>query len=367
MSPGTTSLWTADGPHGDLARGSVKPRTFGAGAPCFVIAEVGVNHNGDPRLAQALIDAAADAGADAVKFQTFSAERLLTVSAPKAEYQLRGTDPEETQFEMLRRLELPRQCYPDLVSRCRERGVLFLSTPFDEDSADFLGSLGMPYFKVPSGELTNLPLLAHIAAKGQPMLVSTGMSDLDEVSAAVDAIRAAGNPELVLLHCVSNYPARVEDANLRAMETLAREFGVPAGYSDHVPGTEVSLAAAALGACVIEKHFTLDRDMPGPDHRASSSEPAEFRALVARIRRIESALGTGEKKPAASELPIAAVARRSLVAACDIPAGAVLTEDMVAIRRPGNGLPPAMRGHLIGRRARQAIPAGTLLSGDFVE
>ncbi|MCI0645000.1 MAG: N-acetylneuraminate synthase [Chloroflexi bacterium] len=337
----------------------------GPGQPVFVIAEAGVNHNGDLALAKKLVDAAVAARADAVKFQTFKAEKLISSHAPKAAYQQETTGAEESQLAMVKRLEMPYAAFRELYDYCRRQGILFMSTPFDEESADFLAGLGMAVFKAPSGEVTNLPFLAHVAAKGRPLILSTGMSYLGEVETAVRIIEATGNNDLVLLHCVSNYPADPADANLRAMQTLAAAFDRPVGYSDHTLGTEVALAAVALGACVIEKHFTLDRELPGPDHRASL-EPEELAAMVRGIRIVERALGHGRKEPTASEANTADVARRSLVAAGDIAAGAVLTEEMIAIKRPGTGLPPAMRPYLVGRRARVAIPAGTLLTLDVI-
>ena len=319
-----------------------------------------MNHNGDVDRAHRLVDAAAGAGADAVKFQTFRADRLASAAAPKAAYQAARTGAAQSQLDMLRALELAPEAHAELQAHARDRGLVFLSTPFDEESADLLEALDVPAFKVPSGELTNLPFLAHLARKGKPLIVSTGMAGLGEVEAAVREIEANGAPGLVLLHCVSSYPARPEDSNLRVMATLAAAFGAPTGYSDHTLGIAVPLAAAALGACVIEKHFTLDRSLPGPDHQASA-EPAELTALVEGIRTIESALGDGRKRAVAAEADTAAVARRSLVAAADIPAGAPLTPDLIALRRPGTGLPPALQPFLLGRRATVAIPAGTLL------
>jgi N-acetylneuraminate synthase len=345
---------------------AIGDRRLGEGQPCFVIAEAGVNHNGDVALAQRLVDAAAEAGADAVKFQTFVADRLAAPAAAMAAYQRAATGAEGSQVEMLRRLELSADAHRELAAHCRDRGILFLSTPFDEDSADLLESLGVPAFKLPSGELTNLPLLAHVARKGRTMLVSTGMATLEEVRAAVRAIRAAGDPPLALLHCVSSYPADPADANLRAMRTLAEAFGVPIGYSDHTPGIEVALAAVALGACVLEKHLTLDRALPGPDHRASL-EPAAWRELVVGIRRVEAARGDGRKVPPPRVAPVAAAARRSLVAADDIPAGTRLTEDLVTLRRPGTGLPHTMRAALLGRTAVRDIPEGTVLTLELFE
>jgi sialic acid synthase SpsE len=236
-----------------------------------------------------------------------------------------------------------------------------MSTPFDEESADFLETLDVPVFKIPSGEITNLPFLAHVARKNRPIILSTGMSFLGEVETAVKTITAAGNRRLALLHCVSNYPADPADTNLRVMGTLSAAFQFPVGYSDHTPGIEISLAATALGACIIEKHFTLDRSMPGPDHQASL-EPSELNALVAGVRMVEKSLGHGRKEPAASEANTAAVARKSLVASHDIPAETLLTEEMITIKRPGTGLPPSLRSFAVGRRARTAIPEGALIT-----
>jgi len=335
-------------------------RKIGVNRPCFIIAEAGVNHNGDLRTAMELIGAASQAGADAVKFQTFAADRLVTREAPKAEYQKQTTSAAESQYEMLRRLELSAEAHRELMDYCREKGVLFLSTPFDEESADLLEELGVAAYKVSSGDITNLTLLAHLARKNRPMIISTGMANLSEVESAVLAVQNAGNHEFVLLHCVSSYPANPADANLRAMHTMRKAFNVPVGYSDHTSGIEVALAAVALGACVIEKHLTLNTSLPGPDHQASL-EPNEFARMVKGVRIIEAALGTGRKEPTFSEANTSAVARKSLVAARDITAGTELTEEMIAIMRPGTGLPPAMRPELLGRVARTDIPAGTLL------
>ncbi|MFA6034202.1 MAG: N-acetylneuraminate synthase [Myxococcota bacterium] len=330
----------------------------------MIIAEAGVNHNGDIKLAEKLVDAAADAGADAVKFQTFRADALATFEAPKAAYQKTTTDVRESQLEMLRRLELSDEGHRRVIDRCRQRGITFLSSPFDEQSADMLEGLGVPAFKIPSGEITNTPFLAHVARKGLPMIISTGMSTLKEVERAVEMVRTAGNEKFVLLHCVSNYPAEPGSINLRAMKTMETAFNCPVGYSDHTEGSEISLAAIALGACVIEKHFTTDRTLPGPDHKASI-EPHELTAFVAAIRNVERALGTGEKVPAVSEMDTARVARKSIVAALDIPFGAVITIDMLAVKRPGTGMSPGMIDAVIGKKARVGIKSGTLLTVDM--
>jgi N-acetylneuraminate synthase len=339
---------------------AIGSRAVGPGHSCFVIAEAGVNHNGSLNTAKALVDAAVAAGADAVKFQTFSADRLVAPDAPKAEYQVRTTGTSESQHSMLSRLELGEAAHREIIDHCHRRGIPFLSTPFDEASCDLLDGLGVPAFKLPSGELTNLAFLRHVARKGKPLIVSTGMATLREVAAAVDAIRAEGCVEFVLLHCVSNYPANPADANVRAIATLRDAFGVPAGYSDHTEGDAVALAAVAHGACVVEKHFTLDRTQPGPDHQASI-EPAELAAMIRRIREVEACLGHGRKEPVASEADVARVARKSLVAARAIDAGTALQRDMVAARRPGTGLPPEQIETLIGRTAAVSIPEGALL------
>ena len=340
-------------------------RRIGARSPCFIIAEAGVNHNGDVELAKQLVDAAADAGADAVKFQTFKAERLVSAAAPKAEYQLQTTETSESQLEMLRHLELSPEAHRELQAYCQERGVLFISTPFDKESADLLDELGVPVFKIGSGEVTNWPLLEHIARKGKPIILSTGMSYLSEVGEAVRVIREAGNEQLVLLHCVSNYPANPADVNLRAMQTMAAAFQVPVGYSDHTPGIEAPLAAVALGACVIEKHFTLDKNLPGPDHRASL-EPPGLQAMVAGIRTVESALGDGVKQPTLSEADNRSIVRRSLAAAPDIPEGAIIESEMLQSLRPASGISPALIEHVAGRRVRRSLASGQLIDwGDL--
>ena len=334
--------------------------------PCFVIAEAGVNHNGDVELAKRLVDVATEAGADAVKFQTFKAERVVSATAPKAEYQLQTTDAAESQLDMLRRLELSPEAHRELQAYCQERGVLFMSTPFDEESADLLDELGVPVFKIGSGEITNCPFLEYVARKGKPIILSTGMSYLSEVDEAVRVIHDAGCDQLVLLHCVSNYPADPADANLRAMQTMATAFQVPVGFSDHTPGIEVALAAVALGACVIEKHFTLDKDLPGPDHRASL-EPHGLQALVTGIRTVELALGSGAKRPAQSEADNRLIVRRSLAAAFDIPEGAVLRSDMLRALRPASGISPALVEHVVGRRVRRSLMSGQLITWSDLE
>jgi N,N'-diacetyllegionaminate synthase len=339
----------------------IRDRIVGEGHPCFIIAEAGVNHNGDPELAWKLVDAAAAAGADAVKFQTFRTGGIMVQSTPKAAYQMETTGSGESQFDMVKRLELPFEEFGRLKDYSEKRGILFLSTPFDFEAVDYLASLDMPAFKLSSGEVTNHPFLAYVARTRKPVILSTGMSTLNEVEEAVTTMKKAGVAALSLLHCVSNYPAMPRDVNLRAMLTMRNAFGVPVGYSDHTLGIEIAMAAVALGASIVEKHFTLDRNLPGPDHRASL-QPDELSAMVRSIRNVEQALGHGRKEPAMSEADTAAAARRSLVAACDIPAGTALTEKVIAIKRPGTGMPPSMRALIVGRTAKNDIPAGTVLT-----
>lgn len=332
---------------------------LGEGEGCFVIAEAGVNHNGDVALAHDLIDVAADARCDAVKFQTFKTEALVNRDAPKAEYQTQNTGSQESQYEMLKRLELPYEAHHELMAHARERGILFLSTPFDEESADFLDELGLPAFKVPSGEVTNWPLLRHLASKKKPMLMSSGMAYLSDVEGALRQIEDEV-PAVALFHCVSNYPADPAEVNLRAMATMRAAFGVPVGYSDHTLGWEVTLGAVALGASLIEKHMTLDRTLPGPDHKASL-EPAELKEMMRAIRSIERALGDGRKRPSPSELEVAKVAKKSLIARREIAAGETLEMSMLICKRPGVGLAPSALPMVLGRKARVRIEADTLI------
>jgi N,N'-diacetyllegionaminate synthase len=336
-------------------------RRVGEGEPCFIIAEAGVNHNGDLQIAHELIDIAVEAKADAIKFQTFKTEQVISPEAPQATYQIQNTGIVESQMDMVRKLELPFSAFRELQSYCSSRKIMFLSTPFDHESADFLKELAVPAIKIASGEITNLQFLDHIARLETPLILSTGMSTLAEVGRAVETIQAAANDELILLQCVSNYPAQPASINLRAMRTMAESFRVPVGYSDHTIGLEIAFAAVALGACIVEKHFTVDRNLPGPDHCASL-KPSELTALVHGIRNIEVAKGDGDKRPALEEKNTIEVARRSLAAAHFIPAGTILTEWMIAMLRPGTGLAPAMRSQLLGRQVRRDIQPGSLLS-----
>jgi len=341
-------------------------RAIAPGRPAFVIAEAGVNHNGDPALARALIDAAADSAADAVKFQTFRTSALTSRTAPKAAYQIEATGAGESQSEMLMRLELSTETLRALQAHAAARGIVFFSTPFDEASADTLAALGVPMFKIPSGEITNLPLLRHIAAKGKPIILSTGMSTLDEVEQALAAIGDVADVPVAILHCVSAYPAPVGEVNLRAMDALRDRFGRPVGLSDHTLGLEIALAAVARGAAIVEKHLTLDKNLPGPDHRASL-EPAEMAALVRGIRNIEAALGDGVKRPMPSELDTRRVARKSLVAARALRAGEELVKDAVAVKRPGTGISPAELERALGRRVRRDLAADDVIDWTALE
>lgn len=320
---------------------------------CIVIAEAGVNHNGSLDLAHRLVDVAAQAGADFVKFQTFRTEALVTREAPKADYQKRTTGHTETQFEMLKRLELDENAFRELAVYAKSKGIGFLSTPFDIESARFLTTLGVSAFKVSSGDLTNIPFLRELAGMGLPIILSSGMATLGELEEAVEACEHAGVPidKLTLLHCTTEYPAPAEEINLRAMLTIAAAFpGATFGYSDHTAGIEIPIAAAAMGAQVVEKHFTLDRSMEGPDHKASL-EPAELTAMVRAIRRVGVALGDGRKRPTASELPNRQIARKSLVAARPIAKGETFTAQNLSVRRPGNGISPARWDSVIGQPA----------------
>lgn len=344
-------------------------------AKSYIIAEAGVNHNGSLEMARRLVEVAAEAGADAVKFQTFRAEKLVSRSAPKAEYQTRTTGSEESQFEMIRKLELDEAAHADLIEHSRRCGIQFLSTPFDLESVDLLaGRFDLPLLKIPSGDITNAPLLLKAACTGKPVILSTGMSTLGEVEEALGvlafgygggkdpsqaAFRAAyASPGLrealagkvTLLHCTTEYPAPLAEVNLKVMETLKGAFGLPVGYSDHTAGIAIPVAAVALGASVIEKHFTLDRTLPGPDHKASL-EPGELREMVAALRAVELALGSARKHPTPSELKNMAVARKSLVASRSLAAGETFSCGNLGVKRPGGGISPMQYFDLLGRRA----------------
>jgi len=305
----------------------------------LIIAEAGVNHNGDIELAKKLIKCAAQAGADIIKFQTFVPELIVSKTAQKAEYQKETTNSAESQLEMLRMLELPLESYPELVNCCKENNITFLSTPFDLESIEFLENYEMPYWKIPSGEITNLPYLIKIAKTSKPIILSSGMSTLDEIQESVHILKTNGAGEITLLHCTTEYPAPIEDVNLFAMETMRKATGLKVGYSDHTVGIEVAIAAVALGATVIEKHFTFDKNMEGPDHKASL-EPHELEAMIKAIRNIERAIGSCEKIPSSSELDNMKVARKSIVAKRDIQKSEKFSEENITTKRPGNGISP---------------------------
>ena len=328
-----------------------------------IIAEAGVNHNGSMKLAEELIDAAAEAGADFVKFQSFRADGLVSKNAPKADYQNRTTDVTESQYDMIRRLELQVQDHERLISHCRSRGIGFLSSPFDHDSIDLLDRLGLDIFKVPSGDVTNLPYLRKLGALKKQVILSTGMADMKEVGDALQVLVSGGTPKsnITVLHCNTEYPTPFEDVNLRAMQAIKRTYDVNIGYSDHTTGIEIPLAAAALGASVIEKHFTLDRNMEGPDHKASL-EPDELKQMVSGIRNVEKALGGETKKPSPSEAANIPVVRKSIVAATDIAKGDEFTEGNLAVKRPGSGLSPMLWDEVLGRKAEKDFMKDELIT-----
>lgn len=320
----------------------------------FIIAEAGVNHNGSIELAKKLIDVAVESGVDAVKFQTFKAENLVSKNAQKADYQKQTTDKAESQFDMVKKLELDLNTHKELISYCKTKNIMFLSTPFDHDSIELLNDLGLEFFKIPSGEITNLPYLRHIGKICTKVILSTGMADIGEIEDALDILIEAGTKKenIAILHANTEYPTPMEDVNLKAMVTIGKTFDVSYGYSDHTLGIEVPTAAVALGACCIEKHFTLDKTMEGPDHKASL-EPDELKAMVKAIRNIEQALGSGVKKPSKSELKNKPIARKSIVAKTDIKKGEILSENNIAVKRPANGISPMRWDEIVGNIAQK--------------
>lgn len=324
----------------------------------LIIAEAGVNHNGNLDMALQLVEAAANAGADLVKFQTFSAERLATRDAPKANYQLRSTDAMKSQFAMLQQLELDPKMHEAIIEHCQKQGIGFFSTGFDILSLNYLESLGMQFFKIPSGEITNLPYLRYVGSLGKRVLLSTGMATLGEIEAALDVLENAGlqRRQVTILHCNTEYPTPMADVNLRAMCNIGRAFGVKVGYSDHTKGIEVPIAAVAMGATVIEKHLTIDRNLEGPDHKASL-EPFEFGSMVSAIRNIELAMGDGVKRPSQSEIGNKSVARKSVVASRSIRAGELFSQENLSVKRPGTGLSPMRWDELIGHAASRDYEA----------
>lgn len=328
----------------------------------LIIAEAGVNHNGDIELAKQLIDVAAEAGADLVKFQTFNADRLATRTAKKADYQNQTTDSKESQHEMLRRLELTPDMHKELIEHCAIRNIGFFSTGFDVESLDLLVSLGQEHFKIPSGEITNLPYLRHVGQISKTVILSTGMANMGEIEAAIDVLEQAGTlrSNITVLHCTTEYPTPMNEVNLRAMQSIHTAFGVAVGYSDHTRGIEVAIAAVAMGATVIEKHFTIDRNLDGPDHKASL-EPSELKAMVAAIRNIEIALGDGIKRITPSEAKNKPVARKSLIAKCAINLGEVFSVENITTKRPGSGISPMRWDEVIGRIAPRDFSTDELI------
>lgn len=326
----------------------------------FIIAEAGVNHNGNIDLAKKMVDIAVEAKVNAIKFQTFRAENVVCKNAKKAAYQLETTEGTESQFDMLKKLELTECMHKELMAYCKEKQIQFLSTPFDIASVELLNTYDIPIMKIPSGEITNYPYLQRIGRTGKRVILSTGMSTLEEVRQAVTVLKENGSSEIILLHCNTEYPTPMQDVNLQAMITMQQELHLPVGYSDHTKGIEIPIAAVALGACVIEKHFTLDRTMEGPDHKASL-EPDELKAMVGAIRNVEQALGNGVKVPSASEQKNIAIVRKSIVAKCDIKAGELFTEDNLTTKRPGNGLSPMEWNNVIGKQAEKDFKADEMI------
>ena len=337
-------------------------KAVGPGNPAFIIAEIGSNFGGSIEKAKKLIGAAAEAGADAAKFQTFRAERLVTAASGKPAYQAVRKNGTETYQRSLKKFEISKEGHLELKKCCEKNGIIFLSTPHGgEESVELLESLGLSAYKIGSGDLTNIPFLEFVAGKKKPVLLSTGMATISEIRDAVSAIKARGNSKVLLFQCTSSYPCPVENSNLLAMETLRKEFGTLVGFSDHTTAVSVSVAAVALGASAIERHFTLNRKDPGPDHRASL-EPHEFAQMVSYIREVERALGSGKKKPCASELELAKIARKSVVAAVDIKAGERISAGELEVKRPGTGIPPKDIAKVIGRKAKRGIKRDSLIS-----
>lgn len=325
---------------------------------CFIIAEAGVNHNGSVKIAKKLVDAAKEVGADAVKFQTFKAEKLVTKDADKAEYQIKNSG-EESQYDMIKNLELSDDEFKEIAEYTTQKDLIFLSSPFEEESVDLLYEIGIPAFKIASGEITNFPLLEHIAKKQKPVILSTGMSTLCEVEEAINTIKEY-NDNITLMHCLTSYPAKKENTNLNVIKTLEYAFKLPVGFSDHTEGIEMSIAAVAMGSCCIEKHFTLDKNLPGPDHKASL-EPNEFAEMVKCIRNVEKGLGNGIKKPTSEEIEIKRLVRKSIVAKEDILKGTILDENILDIKRPGTGIEPKYLNDVIGKELTEDIKKDTLI------
>jgi N-acetylneuraminate synthase/N,N'-diacetyllegionaminate synthase len=346
---------------------SIEGRKIGADQPCFIIAEIGVNHNGDPEQAMQMIDSVAEAGADCVKFQTFSADEFVNDDTEIYEYKSQGKAVRESMLDMFRRLELQREEFSRLFAHAHERGVIPLSTPADRAAADLLDELGAGAFKVGSDDLVYTPFLRYVASKGKPVIISTGMAEMTDVERAVRAIRESSNDQICILHCVSLYPTPEGEVNLKKIQTLQSTFGdLTIGFSDHSNGITAALGAVSLGACVIEKHFTLDRDLPGPDHHFSA-DPEELTALVREVRRLEKELGHSAFELSAAEREMAELCHRSIVIARDLPAGHIIGEDDLAYKRPGSGLMPYDADKVVGRRCRTNLAAGIVVSLEMLE
>lgn len=340
-------------------------KTIGEGDPCFIIAEAGVNHNGDLNCAKRMIEVASDLGADAVKFQTGKVDETVTRKAPMAEYQKNSKNPSESQYQMLKKLEFTEEQWFELADFAENVDMIFFSKPSYEGAVDLLVKMGVPAIKIGSGDVTYLTLLQRVAKTGLPIILSTGMSTLGEIEDAINTIYSEKNRNIILLHCTSNYPSIYENANLKAMLTLKQAFQVPVGYSDHSLGITVPIAAVSLGACVIEKHFTLDKNLPGPDHKASL-EPHEFKEMVRSIRIAEEALGSPIKKPVEAEKEMRMIARKSIVANVDIAEGEIIKKEMLSFKRPGTGLPQTFLYLLVGRKARIDIKKDDIINWDMV-
>lgn len=350
-----------------MNRINISGKAIGQNEPVFIIAEAGVNHNGNLKLAKEMIVKAKEAGADCIKFQTFKAERVVTRNAPKAAYQLKTTPTTESQLEMLKSLELSFPDYQEILAVCRQQDIIFISTPYSPEDVDFLVKLSVPAFKIASGQIVEPAFLEYVAGKSLPILLSTGMATLEEVMAAVKLIIKTGNPNLVLLQCSTNYPTASEDVNLRAMGAMEHAFGLNMGYSDHTQSDIACIASVALGACVIEKHFTLDKSLPGPDH-SCSADPNEFRDLVRKIRETEKILGSGRKEPTEAEKKNMPGMRRSIVSKLPIKAGTMITREHLEFKRPATGIRPEQLGDVIGSTARRDIPEDVLIAwGDITK
>jgi len=341
----------------------IKNKTIGEKEPCFIIAEAGVNHNGKLDLAKKLVDIAVDAGADAVKFQTFKAEDVSTNNADIARYAKKTVGENIKQVPLLKKLSLEYDDFKTIKEYCDKKGIIFLSTPHSFDAVDFLENL-VPAYKFGSGDITNIPVLKHAAKKGKPIILGTGMSTLEEVKNAINSIKSEGNKQIIALHCTTNYPCQLKEVNLNAMKTMRDKLDCLVGYSDHTQGVTVPIMATSLGAVIIEKHFTFDRNLPGPDHKASL-EPDELKKMVKEIRNAEKALGSFNKKPTQSEKETMKFIRKSIFSIVDIPKGYIITKDMLAIKRPGNGLNPKYIDKIIGKKAKIDIKKEEIISIDM--